>query len=193
MSLASLKRITPRRCDWQDWPPEKCHPELLLHPQIPRPMSGLNPRSVMGDEWWQAERRAAIAASEDHCVACGVHAMFAKKHKWLEGHEKYEFHGKTLTYQGCVPLCHYCHAYIHKGRLLQQVLAGRITPNDYGLVIKHGERVRSKTPRFVSYWPGCPSPDEADWWQGWKLVINDKVYESDITSEEIWRERYAKD
>src|SRR5678815_897106 len=80
-----LNRVKPRPpC------PVKLRPEILLQQQIPQPMHGVAPRTVLGDKWWNAERTAAYKSTAFHCLACGVHKSCAEYHKWLEAHEQYE-------------------------------------------------------------------------------------------------------
>ena len=56
--------------------------KLLRHPTIPKPMSGVAPRVVMGQVWWDQIRREAYAKNNMRCWACGGEGP-------LEAHEVY--------------------------------------------------------------------------------------------------------
>lgn len=64
-------------------------PGILLQPNIPKPLHGLNPRSVLGKDWWDWQRHEAYKKFGFRCWACGVHQWRAEYHRWLEGHESY--------------------------------------------------------------------------------------------------------
>lgn len=94
-------------------------PQILCHPNIPKPLHGVNPRTIMGRAWWDVTRQEVYASTDYHCVACGVHKTVAKGPKWLEAHEFWEIDYETglCLISSIEPLCHYCHNFIHSGRL----------------------------------------------------------------------------
>ena len=65
--------------------------ELLFCPNTPKPLHGMSPRSILGDEWWDKERIKAYRKFFNHCQACGTHKSDALYHRWLEAHEVYHF------------------------------------------------------------------------------------------------------
>ena len=176
-------------------------PELLLSLNIPAPMYGLAPRVVLGQKWWDTTRKAAYRSTDYHCLACGIPKALATYHHWLEGHEVYEidYEAGRMRYLETVPLCHFCHNYIHDSRLTMLLQSGKIHHAKYASVIRHGDRVlrRAGLER--------PSIEERDAlikklvrngrvaeWQSWRLVLFGKLYKPLYKSEEEWRAENGK-
>src|SRR3990167_9396936 len=88
--------------------PNFTNPAILLHPNIPKPMHGVNPRTIMGQEWWDEQRQRAYEENNFCCWACGVHKSQAAYHKWLEAHECYEidYIAGRMYMRIIVALCH---------------------------------------------------------------------------------------
>ena len=110
--------------------PNFIRPALLLHPMIPHSLSGVNPRRLKGKEWWDETRKAAYAANNYCCWACGAHRMDTEE-QLLDGHETYgyDFKRRVTTYTETVALCRPCHEFIHfnvlrSGRLTRRLMRG---------------------------------------------------------------------
>ena len=130
--MVSLSKLTT--------PTMKPNPPLITHSQLPTGLHYLNPRSVLGAEWWNKERWEASQANNHCCYACGVHKSVAMFHQWVEGHEQYSFNFKTheATYVVTVSLFHACHNFIHCGRLYGLLRDHEISARKYLRIIKHG-------------------------------------------------------
>jgi len=163
-------------------------PKILLCPRIPDPMHGTAPRVVLGKRWWDKTRKKAYASTNYHCQACGVHKYRAEKHQWLEAHELYDtdYLAGRLTYIEAVPLCHYCHNYIHTGRLTALLEKGEVTQEDFDAVMSHGDRVLAESGLVK---PPLHSGPMADW-SDWKLVIDGKEYPQRYKTKEEWEQAY---
>lgn len=164
-------------------------PEVLLLPQIPKPLHGVAPRAVLGSKWWDKTRYAAYATTKNHCIACGVHKSAAKGPKWMEAHEIYRTDYKVgrTYYIEAVPLCHYCHNFIHTGRLEHLLEKGQITHRKFTSVIQHGERLLGKAGLVK------PDPYEGPFveWSKWRLVLFGKMYGPKHKSLEAWKKFYG--
>ncbi len=170
-------------------------PELLLHPQIPKPMHGLAPRVVFGANWWNKEREKAYRSTNYHCQACGVEKGSAKSRQWLEAHEVYDidYAAGRMVYVRSVPLCHYCHAFIHDGRLAWLLETGRLHQSKYVAIMQHGDAVLAEA--------GLRKPSRIEReghltyllvnggiarWGEWRLVIEGIEYPSLYESQEAY-------
>lgn len=162
-------------------------PELLLDSLIPPPLHGLAPRTVKGDKWWEEQRHAAMAKNLYKCWACNIPRTKAKKHKWLEGHESYNIDWKkgTCNLAEIVSLCHYCHNYIHQGRLRVLVECGRERQSFLDDVITHGDNLTAHLKN-----PVIPSPVNMAPWKEWVLIIDGTPYPSRFESAAVWEAYY---
>ncbi len=162
-------------------------PELLLHTLIPPPLHGLAPRTVKGNKWWDEQRRAAMAKNLYKCWACNIPKTKAKKHKWLEGHESYNIDWKkgTCNLVEIVSLCHYCHNYIHRGRLRVLVDYNRESREFYEDVLRHGNNLTAHLKK-----PIIPSPAEIAMWNEWVLIIDGTPYPSRFKTQSEWETYY---
>jgi hypothetical protein len=150
-------------------------PRLLLHGPIPEPLHGVNPRSIFGQQWWDETRRRAYLSTANHCKACGIWKPYAASRQWLEGHEVYEIDwlAGVATYMRTVPLCHYCHSYIHRGRLQAMLQEGKITHTKYTAIIQHGDEVLRLAGLEPFVWNANVGMAP---WKQWRLIIGGKEY-----------------
>lgn len=169
-------------------------PVLLLSKNVPMPLHEVAPRTVLGINWWNKERRAAYASTLFRCLACGVPKYLAEYHSWLEGHETYDINYEkgTARYLRAVPLCHYCHNYIHDGRLQAILDKGEIHHAKYAKIIQHGDRVLAevglKRPSLEERARDFAKTVGAKIakWEDWRLVIGRKTYRPKFKSYAEW-------
>lgn len=166
-------------------------PRLLCHPNIPKPLHGVNPRTIMGKNWWDKERQKVYAERGYHCFACGVHKSDAKYHKWLECHEDYDINYKTgeVKLKRLVALCHCCHSFIHSGLLKVRLDNGDIQKEKYDYITHRGCQLLKKS--GLKPWTGSNIRICAEW-DKWRLIIDGKEYFSNFKNIDEWRRRYAR-
>ncbi len=151
-------------------------------------MHGLAPRVLLGQEWWDATRQAAYRSTNFHCIACGVSKYDAVEFKHLEGHELYEidYPAGRMTYIETVPLCHYCHSFIHTGHLLMLLQEGKITQEKYSAVLSHGLAVlKAAKLKSLGEYTGPIAP-----WGKWRLVIDGDKYPPIYKTHAAWLAAY---
>jgi hypothetical protein len=121
----------------------KIHPILLCHPNIPKPLHTLNPRTIKGNKWWEGVKKEAKAKFNDHCWTCGIHKDNARFRRWLEGHESYSIDYSTgrVEYIGTCGLCHACHNFIHDGRLINMINKNEYNCQQFEQIMNHGNAI----------------------------------------------------
>ena len=181
-------------------------PEILTHPHIPKPMHSLSPRTIMGDDWWNIARREAYARYDYHCIACGVAKIEAQGPKWLEGHEFWHIDYETgiCKITSIEPLCHYCHNFIHSGRMAM-IIGKQKDEEEVIAILEHGFKILSAnklkcfpfTLNFAeSLYASTYGVDAYDLpdgdvnWGDWKLIWDGKEYHSKFKSFAEWRAFY---
>ena len=181
-------------------------PEILTHPNVPKPLHGISPRTIMGQAWWDKTRREVYAKYDYICVACGVPKTEAMFHKWLEAHEYWKIDYETGICEiiSIEPLCHACHNFIHSGRL-SMIIGKEKSQSEAIQILEHGfkiladnklqafpftvylaERLEAETFGVDSYY--LPDGDVA--WSDWKLVFEGNEYHSRFSSFDDWKAHY---
>lgn len=91
---------------------------LIAMPNIPKPLHGVNPRTLLGTPAWNRLRKACYANADDTCEICGAKP---ENLRHRHGHEVYKIdyaHG-TAEFDRVFCVCSLCHlACIHTGRAL---------------------------------------------------------------------------
>lgn len=115
-------------------------PGILLHPNIPKPLHEVNPRSIKGQAWWDVQRQKAYTENSYCCWACAIHKSQAKFHQWLEAHENYSIDYKNglVKVTEITALCHACHNFIHSGRILMTSMKREEPEGKFWNVMFHG-------------------------------------------------------
>jgi hypothetical protein len=157
---------------------------------------------VLGSKWWDATRKAAYASTAYHCAACGVWKMQALGRRWLEGHERYEldYARGRATYVETVPLCHFCHNYIHDGRLLALLQRGEVHQAKYVAIMQHGDSVlfraglrkQTRAERDEEFRLAATRGEVAAW-KDWRLVVDGVEYPPLYKSLEEWQQAMHPD
>ena len=182
-------------------------PEILTHPNIPKPFHGMAPRTLMGEAWWNVVRREAYARYNYRCVACGVHKTQAQGPKWLEAHEYWniDYIDAICEVKSIEPLCHFCHNFIHSGRL-SMIVGGEKTVEEAVAILEHGFMILALN--GLDCFPGTAVlarelkantlgvkayelPDHDPEWHEWKLLFNGLEYRSQFAGYEDWAVHYG--
>ena len=108
-----------------------------------------------------------------------------------------------MTYLHAVPLCHFCHAFIHDGRLQWLLETGRLNYAKYASIIQHGDAVlaaaglerptRIERERYIH---GLAINGLLAKWSDWRMVIDgieflplyNSVEEYNEANTKIWEE-----
>ena len=191
-------------------------PQILTHPNIPKPLHGVAPRAIKGREWWDKTRQEAYKATNFRCAACGIHKNSAAWHPWLEAHEYYDVDYKNGVVRliEIVALCHSCHNFIHSGRMTALWEKKEIESGKAKLILEHGfrqlRRIKAKpNPVAAMLWcriKGLPDPEAVlksagikpqvvePWrsvpWDEWYLDFEGRWHYSLFEDEEDWAAHY---
>jgi hypothetical protein len=181
-------------------------PEILCHPNIPKPLHGMNPRTILGQEWWDKTRREALARTNHTCTACGV---AEKDCGWLEGHEYWDINYKTgaCEVKSIEPLCHKCHNFIHSGRLAM-IMGKDKTKEEVIDILEHGFAILAQNdlkcyPYTLMFAENLGAltygvkayklPKIEAKWEDYHLIIDGERYDSQFKSYEDWNRFYSRE
>lgn len=178
-------------------------PELLLMPNVPKPLHGVAPRVILGQTWWNKTRKEAEARTGGYCLACSVYKKAAQGPRRLEGHEVYkiDYQRGYAVYVETVAICHFCHCYIHDGRLAALLVKGEVTLQKFEAILEHGDRVLANAglskPRdwrigmkrgqlVIVRKPAALVSMKIAEWSKWRMIINGKPYPPKFKTYQAW-------
>ena len=109
--------------------------KLLTMPNIPRPLSELNPRNMLGKDCWNKMRKECFKKARYKCEACGK----ILTSRGIQSHELYSYCYLTGTasFIRCVCLCEKCHKGIHSGHTVSEYKRGNISKNELLDIMEH--------------------------------------------------------
>lgn len=178
-----------------------------MHPNIPKPLHGMAPRTLLGDEWWADAKREAYSKASRQCMCCGAFVKDDPQYPRLEAHEVYNFDYKrgVATFSEVVAICHWCHMGIHDGLALMMFQDGKITDREYQKIRRHKERIKTlwlnelkhdQTKQYANEFVTAFIGDDGENlvpWADWALVINGVSYPAKWKSYEEWYRNYRGD
>ena len=95
---------------------------LLTMPNVPRPLHGMAPRTILGSEKWNEMRLNAYLQAKYRCEICDKTFQQNEPFKLPDHsvHElfSYDYEKGIGKFIRCVSLCQDCHDFIHSGRML---------------------------------------------------------------------------
>lgn len=182
-------------------------PILLSAPNIPKPLHGLNPRTIMGKDAWDRTRQEVYKSTDYCCAACGVHKSEAKFYQRMEAHEIFDidYSAGTATLVEIVPLCHFCHSFIHSGLLRVMARKKQVSAEHVRNVLRHGVSVmkRGNGKMFFGTAILCdlvsvsregvdimPPPRSMADWGKWRMIWNGVERKGPFKSFKEWERKY---
>lgn len=183
------------------------HPEILSSTNIPKPLHGLNPRSLMGKQQWDDARVKVYSGNDNKCAACGVHSSRARYKKGLEAHEIYNIDWQTgsVKLNLIVPLCHMCHMFIHSGFLASQLNKKIVSELKASSILRHGIKLLRQCKSPI-YYPTAVLAESLMInvkletfdvntdveWSDWQLDFNNTIYKSCFKDYDDWHRHYNR-
>ena len=181
----------------------KSNPSLLLHPNVPKPLHGMAPRTLMSGKEWDVTRRGCYKDAEYKCEACGIQAGWdveGNKFGWsdqyngtlkLHAHEDYDidYEMKEVVLNKIVSVCATCHNYIHSGRTQSLYEKGILDEQDMWEITTNGDSVLIDG--GIS--PSLKEVDKntyEDEWDDWRLLFRDKIHSSKFKDYDEWVKHY---
>lgn len=117
--------------DWQC--PNELGAPLLTMPNIPAPLHGLNPRSVMGEEEWDKQRFDCYTKANWRCEICDTPCERMQAHEIYT----YDYVSHTAVFKRLIALCDKCHRGIHSGRLTTMTKDGDVSREYFLDIAEH--------------------------------------------------------
>lgn len=165
----------------------KADATLLLHPSLPPPLNGVNPRTIMGKKWWDVKRTEAYEKHDWCCWACGIDTTYLYLRR-LDAHEAYVFDGFEVRLDHIVALCTLCHAFIHVNRMNSMYDKGQIGYAECWEVENHGFQVLRDAGLPEKRFPTTNYSDRH--WKDWYLLIDGVKHYSRFSGREEWKKEY---
>jgi hypothetical protein len=177
---------------------KQLQPGLLGQGTIPKPLHGINPRTIMGASAW-SKLRVNIINDSPYCKACGKDTLV------LDLHEDYAINyvEGSLILKQYVPLCKTCHSFIHSGLLTVLISNSDISIFKGQQIIQHGlnicrdnkikvfyhtmalaEKLKVSTTGISSWTP----PPSYKAWTDWYLEYEGAKHKG--MSKKAWEGRY---
>ena len=197
--------------------PVESGPLLLTMPNIPAPLHGLNPRTLMGDEEWDEQRFACYSRASYQCEICQA------KCERMQAHELYAYNYVTFTavFKRLIAVCDRCHRAIHSGRLTTMTKDGDVSPEYFLEVAEHcfklihdynlecgtnfrlydsflcalrNPEIHDKLAELINKYDikfyRTPNPKKREW-DKWRLVWGSKIIHSHYASHDEWAKQMA--
>jgi len=166
-------------------------PSILLHPTIPKQLHTVNPRTILGQKWWNEQRQKVYEEKDYHCHACSVHKTQAKFKPWLEAHEFYtiDYSIGEVSFDKIVALCHSCHNYIHINRLTLLLESGKINKYKYDYITRRGQLLLAQA--GLAHRPNYPDTSHLGWGD-WHMIVEGKKYFSPFKDEAGWTNHFKE-
>ena len=174
-------------------------PELLMQPNIVKPLHSVAPRTIMGQWWWDRQRQRCYEKNNFHCYSCGVHKSDAPFRQWLEAHESYKIDLENCRYtlDELVGLCHACHNFIHSGRMLSLVNQGKASRYRMETILDWGNNLLAFNglDKSKAWWKKDGIfqqffPEHIGTWNKWHLILDGEKFYSPFKDYAAWAKNY---